>query len=392
MLRILLPIVLFFTSLILSAQQSIMGQVVDSSNQPLEAVYVYWDSNYAGAVTNSDGKFQLEIPAEADSLTFDQYEFELKKVSVKDFHANPIVQLKDYIIELNEALVLSKKSDEILKDVLKASKMKLNKSLLVHTFYREFISVNNEFTTYSDGLLDYFIKRNSGKSDLFVKQSRHFQLNTKEESEELISLSISSPFDIRDALGNAFDFESIEKLLKEKNLYEFQISEFNDSEGKTIRKITISPKEGVKELLMEGVILYDEETNLILDYNLKVSPETIPYSKLHNFVIAKIKINDLNVHYNFRLDEGKYRLVFRRVHQDFYIKSGKKIDDSFQFTSDFVVLDYKENEQPPVEFKKYRNRNLFEAGTNYTEEYWKSINAITPTQKEQDLIDTLQKN
>lgn len=376
----------------LHAQELIQGKVVDAQQNPLEAVYVYWDMNQPGVVTNSDGDFQMEIPDGIESLTVDQYEYELKKVSISDLKQNPIIQLNEYIVQLEEALILNKKSDEVLVDVINSSKQKLNKSLLVSTFYREFIAVNNEFTHYSDGLLDYFIKRNSGKSDLFVKQSRNFHLFSEEESEKNSSLAVSSPFDIRDALSNAFQFGQLEQLLKDKKHYQFRIKEFQSNDGKTLRKIEISPKENAKELLFEGEVIYDEATNLILDYKLNVAPETIPYSKLHNLIVAKVKIKDANFHFNYRLDDGKYRLVFRRVYFETYIKFGKKINDDFQFTSDFVVLDYKENENPPTGIDKYRKRNLFEAGTNFTEEYWKSIHAITPTQKEQGLIDSLQKN
>src|SRR5690606_17403587 len=131
-------------------------------------------------------------------------------------------------------------------------------------------------------------------------------------------------------------------------------------EENLLRRIEISPKENAQELLSEGWVVYDVNSNLILDYFLKAAPETIPYSKLYNFLIAKAKINDFNLRFNFRLENGDYRLVFRRIYFDTYVKSGRKIDDNYQFTSDFVVIGYTENAEPPAGLRKYRMRNLFE--------------------------------
>lgn len=386
---------LFFFTILgltqLNAQEFFTGKIVDNSNEPIEAVYVYWSSSEPGVVSNPDGEFQLLIPPGTDSLTTDHYEYKFKKFAVKDLIKNPVIKLERFTIELNEALILNKKGDEILRDVVSASRIKLDKSLLVNTFYREFISVNNGFTNYSDGLLDYYIKKKSGKSDVYVLESRTFELDeNKNEDERKNTLSVSSPFDIRDAISSAFQFERILEILKNKVQYHFRVSEFQDSEGNKLRKIEISPKEDIKELLEEGWVVYDVDSNLILDYRLKASPEKIQYAELHNFLIAKVKINDFDTRFNFRLDNGEYRLVFRRIYFDFYIKSGKKIDDDFQFTSDFVVIGYVEDVEPPTHIKKYRMRNLFERGTDFTNEYWKNINAITPTEKEQALIDSLQ--
>nr|AIW81361.1 hypothetical protein [uncultured bacterium TB303_p] len=386
-----LSIFTFFYLIQLNGQQTIQGKIVNQSDEPLEAVYVYFESSETGVVSNLDGEFQLAIPEGIDSLTIDSYEHNLKKVAVQDLLKNPIIKLEEFAIVLNEALILNKKGHEILNDIVTASKIKLDKSLLVNTFYREFISINNDFTSYSDGLLDFYIKKKSGKSDVYVLQSRTFELEDKENKEGKEVLAISSPYDIKDAISSAFKFNDITEILKKKEFYDYKITEFNDSEGMKLRKIEISPKEDAKEFLSMGSVIYDVESSLILDYNLKAAPEKIQYSKLRNFVIAKIKINDYNRHFNFRLDNGKYRLVFRRLDFDCYIKSGKMVDDNYQFTNDFVVIGYKENVEPPTHLEKYKLRNLFEGGTNFTTEYWKDINAITPTKKEQELIDSLQK-
>lgn len=372
-----------------NSQELLKGKVLDESNQPIESVYVYWSSNQSGVVSNLDGEFQLLLSPEVDSVAFDHYEYEFKKIAIQDLLKNPVVKLEKFVVVLNESLILNKKGHEVLNDVVSASKVKLDKSLLVNTFSREFISINNEFTQYSDGLLDYYIKRKSGKSDVYVLESRNF--NLKQNEEKTGALSVSSPFDIGDAISSAFKFEHIEEILKNSEHYTFQISEFQDSEENLLRRIEISPKENAQELLSEGWVVYDVNSNLILDYFLKAAPETIPYSKLYNFLIAKAKINDFNLRFNFRLENGDYRLVFRRIYFDTYVKSGRKIDDNYQFTSDFVVIGYTENAEPPAGLRKYRMRNLFERGTDYKTEYWKNINAITPTENEQSLIDSLQK-
>ncbi|MDR6300034.1 carboxypeptidase-like regulatory domain-containing protein [Mesonia maritima] len=59
--KLFLTVFFVFSSLLLTAQQSLKGKIVDEeSNKNLEGVSVYIDGSSLGTITNSDGKFLLE--------------------------------------------------------------------------------------------------------------------------------------------------------------------------------------------------------------------------------------------------------------------------------------------------------------------------------------------
>lgn len=81
--RIILTTVLQLVFVLVYAQTTVTGKVVDENNEELPGVSVKSIGANAGATTNSKGIFKLEVPAGVDSLSFSFIGYTSRTISVK---------------------------------------------------------------------------------------------------------------------------------------------------------------------------------------------------------------------------------------------------------------------------------------------------------------------
>ena len=383
----LLHFFLLLPFLSLAQSKTFTGTIRESgNNQPIEMVSIGVENFNVGTVTNEEGKFRITVPAEAKTLLFNHLNYKVSTYELASGKSEIDILLEPAGYDLDEIVVTSKPVDQIFSDVLNTSKKRLEKSLLINTYGREFISLNGKIVKFSDGLLDYYIKRKSGASDLFIKQSRTFKLNQTEDKSDLESRKEAIAFyDITEAMEDAYDFKAIKTLTNTKE-YDFELRTKKDNAGNELEIIKIIPKPEVEKDLYIGSITYDAKTKLILEIDLKKSPEHQKYSKLYNFLIVKMKINEFAKKINFKLDGDKYVMTYSQNRINFYVKTKKSFDDTFEFVNDFVMMDYKEGEFDFDRKLRFKKKGLFEAGNNIQNEYWKTSNIILLTSKEEKII------
>ena len=66
---------------------------------------------------------------------------------------------------------------------------------------------------------------------------------------------------------------------------------------------------------------------------------------------------------------------------------GKKVHDYVSTTFDLLVLDSKNDVELPE--KGYSENTIFEAGTNYTQKFWKMNNIFPLKESEQLFVDSI---
>lgn len=387
----LLHFLLFLPFLSLAQSKTFTGTIRElGSNQPIEMASIGVENFNIGTVTNEEGKFRITVPNEAKTLLFNHLNYKVLSYELTSGKSEIEIFLEPAGYDLDEVVVTSKPIDQIFSDALNTSKKRLEKSLLINTYGREFISLNGKIVKFSDGLLDYYIKRKSGASDLFIKQSRTFKLNQNDDKSDLESRKEAIAFyDITEAMEDAYDFKAIKTLTNTKE-YDFELRTKKDNAGNELEIIKLIPKPEVEKDLYIGSITYDAKTKLILEIDLKKSPEHQKYSKLYNLLIVKIKINEFAKKINFKLDGSKYVMTYSQTRMNFYVKTKKSFDDTFEFVNDFVMMDYKEGEFDFDRKLRYKKKGLFEAGNNIQSEYWKTSNIMLLTSKEEKIIKSLE--
>lgn len=383
---------LFIFSVFTFAQtKTISGIIKDKETKlPIESVSISVENSSIGTISNEEGKFRVTLPTPNSRIFFSHVYYNPISIVASNDSEEVEVFLDVQIFELEEVVVNKLPGKVLLKMALDTSKAKLEKSLLLNTYYREFINVDGKFTSFADGLVDYYVKRKSGASDLQVKQSRVFDLKDEsadERQKAILSVNLNN---IQDAIEHGYNFKGIANILKNEE-YEFYAQTKKMADGSSIDIVSIEPKEGVEEEMMyKGSVVFDSKTKLILDVDLAFSPEHKKYNELHNILIAKLKFNDFARKAKYKIDGDKYVLVYYQSNANVYLKFGDKINNTFDSTCDLTVLNYKEGEFKLDKEKRFKGTSLFMNGNKYTEEFWKKYDVILLSDKEEKLLKTLQ--
>lgn len=388
--NLFLLILLFISSITFSQDRYVSGVIKDfSTKDPIEKVSISIEGTNQGTLTNEEGKFRINISAENSKIILSHISYNAIQYEIKNDSNEIEIFLRQKEFVLEDVVINGKPGKTLLSDAVAASKEKLEKSLLLNTYYREFIKVDGKYTSFSDGILDYYIKRKSGASDLYVKQSRVLDLKDANASEREKAVQSVNLNDVKEAVKYAYNFKFVAEILKSDN-YNFPVETKKEANGNSIDVVTIEPKEGVEEeMIYTGTVTYDTKSKLILDIDLRFSPEHKKYAEVHNVLIAKIKFNDFVRKSNFRIDGDKYVMVYCQNKINVYMKFGKMINNTFESMADVTTLDYKEGEFNLDKSKRYDGHSLFKNGNKYTDEFWKKYNVVLLSGAEENIIKTL---
>jgi hypothetical protein len=255
-------------------------------------------------------------------------------------------------------------------------------------YCREIVKVNNEYTKFSDALVDYYIKKGNGKSNLILGQHRALKSNMLNDQDDKSIDNINSIFNVKDYVKNAYYFETIEKLLKSDE-YEFERRSKKVANGEEFEYIEIKPKEDSNEMLNKGYVIIDPKSKSILEFKIYTSENHLKNAKLINILIAKVKINNVLIWSKFKIINNQYILTYNKKQFGVYIKKGEKIDHNFDYASDLFVHEFKNNVEIPD--KGYNNnKTLFEAGNSFTEKFWLKYNIFPLSENEEKFINSIQ--
>jgi hypothetical protein len=373
----LLLLLLLSPVIALAQDITISGNIKDAiTNEPIDMASIgALDSNLA-AVSNESGDFRLTVPAATKTIYFSHLSYKTYSLNLKGKDETVALSLEPTQILHEEIVVTNTPIKELLKDAVNASKKRMEKSLVLNTYYREFAKINNHHLKFADGLLDYYIKRQSGAADLYVQQSRSKQLvandtkifNKLEKDKQgdnnslIASMNI---YDVRDAVADASNFKIVNRLL-DADYYDYELRLRKNSDGKDIEIIKIKPKPDVHEL--------------------QSAESHKQYSTLINALVFKLKLLNMGKKVTFKNNNGKYIMSYSQNRLSVYVVNKNKFDDTFDFMSDVVTIDYKEGEFELDKKKKYKNKDLFSAGNNFTSEYWKTSNMLLLTADEEKIL------
>ena len=249
--KISIIILLFIANFTFSQSRTITGTIKDATTSlPVESVSIGVSNSNLGTISNEEGKFRITLPEKNNVLQFSHLYYKLESYSIKENETDIEVFIDPKSFVLEEVVINHKPGKELLIDAVNASKDKLEKSILLNTYYREFVKVDGKCTSFADGLIDYYVKRKSGASDLEVKQSRAFDMKDENASERQKAVQSINLNDVREAVTNAYSFKGISELLKNDN-YDYAVETKTDSDGNSIEVISIEPKEGLDYELMK---------------------------------------------------------------------------------------------------------------------------------------------
>ncbi|RAR47148.1 carboxypeptidase-like regulatory domain-containing protein [Flavobacterium lacus] len=385
-----------------STAQSLIfeGKIVDKTTQesiPFANILV--QNSTQGVISNEDGAFKFYIPKDAENIEISHIGYKTQVFLVKEIKAEPVtILLESDEMALEEVIVTNKPINQILAGVLLNSKNQLDKSIKLETYYREFVQINNKYSKFADGMIDFYIqpkKKEKVEGKLVVNQSRAFQLASDDEIEKKGKADLAemdSFFDIQKAANGFFTYEYIQTLSSEKanENYEYELRSKKDQNGNTLEVIYIKPKPNVKKALLTGKIIYDPIQKVVLDIDIKMAENHKQYVETINALIMKFAVHDIQIKQTYKFINGKYIPGYRKSLIDLHIKFGKQMNDRMMCISDLVVTDFTDDVSSfPEKNKLFKERNLYSNGMNFTENFWETNNALPLSENEERILQTL---
>ena len=280
--------------------------------------------------------------------------------------------------------MLNRPIPDILKSLIANSKRKAEKGVIIDTYYREFVTVNNKPTTFSDGLVQYHIKSKKGSADTYVDQSR--VIDTRDVASDEME-SLSSGYNIRKAISDAYDVDLAKRLMNSK-YYDYVVRKVG-AENQNLIRIDFKPIENIEAPLFEGSITYDADKELILEIDIQSAKRFDKYAMSFKVFGIRITLNNLAQKTNFRIEGDKYIVVYSQKNIKFTISETNNKNGTFEFLSDLVTLKYSEGDFSRDKSERYGKNNLFSAGNNYSNEFWNGPNTRIMTLDEERKVNNI---
>jgi hypothetical protein len=299
------------------SQKTIKGKVLEATtSEALPFVNLFSSENNQGVYTNLEGYFEFQIPNGVQSITISCLGYKTIVIPIENLNEKEqIIRLEAEEYALEEVVVVNKPLHEIMNNLVSNSKNQLDRDVKLDTYYREFLKINDQYSKFSDGLVTYYLqpkRKDKVKANVVVNESRAFEITAANDLEyegKADLAAMDTFFNFKDATDSFFNFNMIENFLmnaKSSKKYDFQIKTYQTQSGVSFEKIVIKPLPEIKELLVEGYIIYDAASKVIMEYDLQLADTHKQYSELRNMVLFKFKLNDLQVKVSFRMENGKY--------------------------------------------------------------------------------------
>lgn len=382
-------LILFTINFTWSQNSEISGIIKDSETlQPISFVNIYIESdlknNLTGSISNENGEFSM-ICNKAQ-LVFSHINYE--SITINSDEKLEVIFLKPKSYVLDEIVISTEKPKDYLAKIISLSNSNIEKNTLLKGYCREIVKINDEYTKFSDALVEYYVTKNNGKSDVILRQHRALKSKNLDNEEDKNIDDINSIFNVKGYVEHAYKFGILENMMKNED-YEFERKIKKEANGEEYEYIEIIPNEESSEMLNKGYVIVDPKSERILEYKIYTSENHQKNSKLKNLLIAKAKLNKFLVWSKFKIINDQYILTYRKEQLGMYIKIGKKIDHNFDFYSDLFIYEFNKNVE--ISEPEYNKKTLFQAGTKYTENFWEKYNIFPLSESEEKFINSIQK-
>lgn len=341
-----------------------------------------FQSNKEGVV-----KFNLNKPSKINIKHTEYKEISLNSVTIKELET--VVFLESISQDIEDVVITNRQSFSILKTLINKSMKQLTAPINLKIYSREFFKYNNEYTSYSDGLVNFCLKEKPDKfaADILVEQNRTYNLVN---NEKIIKKTLS--YNMYDIIQNYYDFKYIANLAesKAKKKFEFEI--------KTVRgkadfyQMVISPKPEIEEFLPTATIIYDNKKNIILELEYFVEPNRFEYSDVSNLKVVKGKVFHSTYKALYILDGDEYFLASTKEEIGLMVKDKKDVENKVEIANYLITTQHSRKFVPYEKEDVFKEKSLINKKNAIITEYWETNSGLLLTADEKKIVDNLQLN
>ncbi|WP_347051685.1 hypothetical protein [Flavobacterium olei] len=292
-----------------------------------------------------------------------------------------VIYLKSKDNKLDE-VVLSKESPEkILQKLVSNSIKKISVSHRQKVYVREFFMLDNQYSYYNDGLVNFQFDKNNNATTLLVEQNRSYGLLESDVSADL------KGYDLNNIMENYSNFKYFDPLLDSKSKKEYDYTIKGHSTNKEYYVMSVSPLDKAKEGIDNFQIIYDPVKKLILEFTISVTPASL------NKLEEKTKEGEKNltksfVKVNYRCD-GKDYYVLCSNEETGYSVIQKEKTKNIQVRNSFVTTGFNKQNFTYSESDVFKEKSLFNKKNKILTNYW-DISGFKATDEEKAIIASLE--
>jgi hypothetical protein len=389
-------------ALVKSNLVKITGVVIqEKSEKPVPFAAVHVPGSSTGTISNYEGGFELNLPADAiaDTLMISCIGYKPEIILSEDFLTGPVkIKLQATKFQIEELIVRPEKPKELILAALdKKGENYGQKPTMLTAFFREASKQNDNYISISEAVIDiYKTSYLSNERDLVKLRKGRRGMNT--ENSELINLIVEGglyhniQLDIMKYGVHFFDPEFFE------NYDYFMLKQITYNERQTY-VIGFRFKDNIPIPGFDGKFYLDAKSLALVRVEFEISEAGLEHA--HDLLIKKVPAS-----YRIQPKYGKYEVEYRYYQEQWNLnyarseialrvrkkrgKENKGFTCQFQSTSEFVITG-KNTEK--FEKIKYRDASkpgdiLFQQITNSDPEFWGNETTILP---EEPLLETIKK-
>lgn len=348
--------------------------------QPIENATVIILKTKQVLLTNEDGKVTFVLTGgsnvEVSEMNYEEVTLRWAALKENEF----VVYIKNKKENLDEVVVSKQNSQKILQKLVSNSKEKLSFSYRLKVYVREFFMLDNQYSYYNDGLVNFQFNKNN-TTTLLVEQNRSYGLLETDISSDLRG------YNLNNIMENYSNFKYFEPLLDTKAKKQYDFTTKGHPSNKELYIMSVTPFDKAKEAIDNFEIIYDPEKKLILEFTVSVTPANL------DKVDDKTKIGDKNLTKSF------VKVTYRCDDKDYYVLSSneeigynlilKDKTKNIQVRNSFVTTGFNRQNFTYKESDVFKEKSLFNKKNKILTNYW-DTSGFTATDEEKAIIASLE--
>jgi hypothetical protein len=339
-----------------------------------------FQSNKEGVV-----KFNLNKSSRINIKHTEYKEVSISSVTLKELET--VIFLENISQDIEDVVITNRQSFNILKTLINKSMKQLTAPINLKIYSREFFKYNNEFTSYSDGLVNFCLKEKPDKfaADILVEQNRTYNLIN---NEKIIKKTLS--YNMYDIIQNYYDFKYIVNLAESKAKKKFDF-EIKTVKGKAdLYQMLIVPKPEIEEFLPTVTVIYDYRKNIILELEYFVEPSRFEYSDVSNLKVVKGKVFNSIFKALYILDGDDYFLASTKEEIGLMVKDKKDVENKVEIANYLITTQHSRKFVPYEKEDVFKEKSLINKKNSIITEYWETNSGLLLTSEEKKIVDNLQ--
>jgi hypothetical protein len=384
---LLLLFVVFVNTAIFAQKVEYSIVVKDIETQlPIENATVLIMKTKQTLISNQDGKVTFELEGASNVQV---WETNYEKVTLRWGSLKPdlfVVYLKNNNSnnKLEEIVVSKEKPEKNLQRIVSNSRQKLANNYRLKVYVREFFMLDNKYSYYNDGLVNFQFEGDQKKSTttLLVEQNRSYGLLENDVSADLMG------YNLNNIMENYSNLKYFDPLLDSKTKKEYEFTTTGHPNNKDYYIMSVTPLDKSKKALDTFEIIYDPTKKLIVEFTISIKPGNLAQIEEQTKEGSK-NVTRSQVKVTYRIDDEDYYLLSsnEEIAYDLILKD--QVKKNIQIRNNFITTNFNRQNFTYKESDVFKEKTLFNKQNKILTKYW-DLSGFTATEEEKTLIEGLE--